>query len=593
MPKEVSPNTRLLYDLSQFITDYFNLEEIRMLCFELGINYENLPGETSNRKSRELVIYLGDKEESVQCQARYQELLSILQAKRSAFYPNLFEKLNLDGLDDIEEFPATILARQYCEGHADYTNATRSLYEKALGRIGLENRVGTMIIILILFTFALAAYLLWHQVRPEQMGGDFNIAVAPFYVVGEKPEIGQDVANSIFGRLQANFGERVLPIVEVWGPDEPLLNPVPVVRGDTDDIRDENAARLADEINADIIVYGMVVKDETGWTVTPKFYVSPNNFENATEILGPYDLGETFGLAEGNQRALRITAGDELTPRAEFLAQVAIGLTYYSIANYDRAAETLLSILPAEEEPEPANLESLRLVYLLLGNTMLKKALKQVDTIDPNSADSVDAAENRITLFLQEAESYFSQSSEMDSEYGRAYVGLGDTAYQQSFKCDVKGCGVDLASLEASVFYYEQALSSHNSPETAVIDAKVNYGLGQVYYRKGTVDGGESIGKAIDNFEAVIADYGSGDSPRARDIAAEAQARLGLIYCQQHRIEDALNSYNDAIKLHVDDPEQAANRLLAREIREQRIDLFAFRVMMLENEDTSNCSGTP
>jgi len=44
-------------DLRNKITSYFNDDEIQSLCFDLGIEYENLAGETREAKARELVIY--------------------------------------------------------------------------------------------------------------------------------------------------------------------------------------------------------------------------------------------------------------------------------------------------------------------------------------------------------------------------------------------------------------------------------------------------------------------------------------------------------------------------------------------------------
>lgn len=43
--------------LRQVLADYFNEEELRDLCFELGIDYENLAGSTKSGKARELVAY--------------------------------------------------------------------------------------------------------------------------------------------------------------------------------------------------------------------------------------------------------------------------------------------------------------------------------------------------------------------------------------------------------------------------------------------------------------------------------------------------------------------------------------------------------
>jgi hypothetical protein len=43
--------------LLNFLTDFFNLSEIRTLCFSLGISYEDISGETRTDKARELVAY--------------------------------------------------------------------------------------------------------------------------------------------------------------------------------------------------------------------------------------------------------------------------------------------------------------------------------------------------------------------------------------------------------------------------------------------------------------------------------------------------------------------------------------------------------
>lgn len=39
------------------ISQGFNLSELKGLCFDLGLDYENIPGETKESKARELVLY--------------------------------------------------------------------------------------------------------------------------------------------------------------------------------------------------------------------------------------------------------------------------------------------------------------------------------------------------------------------------------------------------------------------------------------------------------------------------------------------------------------------------------------------------------
>ncbi len=54
---DLSDNTSALATLRRNVEEYFNLEELADLTFELGIKYENIAGETLRAKSRELVIY--------------------------------------------------------------------------------------------------------------------------------------------------------------------------------------------------------------------------------------------------------------------------------------------------------------------------------------------------------------------------------------------------------------------------------------------------------------------------------------------------------------------------------------------------------
>ena len=46
-----------LTELHWELSDSFDLEELRTLCFTLGIDYHNLPGEGKAAKARELVAY--------------------------------------------------------------------------------------------------------------------------------------------------------------------------------------------------------------------------------------------------------------------------------------------------------------------------------------------------------------------------------------------------------------------------------------------------------------------------------------------------------------------------------------------------------
>ena len=47
-----------LIRLRNILEEHFNVEELKTLCFDLKIDYENLPGQGKASKARELVDYL-------------------------------------------------------------------------------------------------------------------------------------------------------------------------------------------------------------------------------------------------------------------------------------------------------------------------------------------------------------------------------------------------------------------------------------------------------------------------------------------------------------------------------------------------------
>jgi hypothetical protein len=51
--------TNSLTQLHRAIVDHLDLEELRKLCFDLGVNYDALRGEGSSGKARELILKIG------------------------------------------------------------------------------------------------------------------------------------------------------------------------------------------------------------------------------------------------------------------------------------------------------------------------------------------------------------------------------------------------------------------------------------------------------------------------------------------------------------------------------------------------------
>jgi hypothetical protein len=47
-----------LTDLHGLLTEYFNLDELRALCFQLGLDYEELRGEVKSARARDLITVM-------------------------------------------------------------------------------------------------------------------------------------------------------------------------------------------------------------------------------------------------------------------------------------------------------------------------------------------------------------------------------------------------------------------------------------------------------------------------------------------------------------------------------------------------------
>ena len=69
------PNQKFMTTLHRLLTSYFDREELRTLCFDLGIHYDDLRGEGRASKARELVMLMARRE-------RMPELIELAQKHR-------------------------------------------------------------------------------------------------------------------------------------------------------------------------------------------------------------------------------------------------------------------------------------------------------------------------------------------------------------------------------------------------------------------------------------------------------------------------------------------------------------------------------
>jgi tetratricopeptide (TPR) repeat protein len=360
---------------------------------------------------------------------------------------------------------------------------------------------------------------------PARMSGDFRVAIAAFGVHGDHADrdLGISVGNSVFLSVESILSELLHGLTEeVWGPAQ-----VGTLEGDTKEERALAAQQLAEEIAADIIVYGVIDATQPNWQVTPEFYVSGLSFTDALELVGQYDFGEAI-LVTGfsGDGGPRINLNRRLAPRIELLSNLMIGLAHYATRDFEQALIEFEKIDKGNIWAD--NIGGRQVLYLLLGN------------VSGRLGD------------LEDAEQYYLQALEHDPEYSRAYAGLGNVYFIYALERagELEDLSeIDVALLDKSVNYYKKAQAALNKPVMSDMDIKVHFGLGQAYLMRSYTSSDIIVAPAIPEFEAVIAAHDEGNL-RVRELAAHAHVRLAAIYAAGNMLEEAYLHYEAGIDIY-------------------------------------------
>lgn len=479
--------------------------------------------------------------------------------------PNIQAKLQSYGRDDWQEAHAVLyehFSRQSTQIGGGVITAVsleevlgrrtrrESVLQNLLNRLDKRMLVMLAVLVILIIGGSSSLYVLLRPDPLPPMAGDFRVAVAGFGQQASigRPEIGMELASSIYLRLQETFDE--LDLGFVVSIREPKL--VGTVKGDDPQERAEWAAELADQINAHVVVYGFIEMIDGREQVVPEFYVSPASFKDAEEIVGAQALGESFDLPKGDEPAEWLKASSEGDARVQALMRVVIGLSHYSLGQYEEA----LSILqPAKEIAAWRDEQGKEVLYLLTGNIAGRIAsakLSEAGHLEVIVRDDVIATSE---VTLTEAEDDYLFALELDPEYARAYVGLGSVYYLRAlfpFARTLDYADVDTADLDLAIATYNKAQTAQHQPAGTNIAAKVHYGLGKTYLMKALAVGlppSVVYDSAIAEFELVIEAYGNGSEPLLVQHAAESYASLGLISRLRGDFADAIAQYERAIAI--------------------------------------------
>ncbi len=388
--------------------------------------------------------------------------------------------------------------------------------------------VGSIVLLVVAVLAALLAFDVISLRPPDQMSGDFNIAVAQFAVLDEAGRLVDDagegglrVAERIGATLQAEFADR--PEVEVWfdGPELErdhnaaigVVAPAPL--GVTE------PAAAAETLNADVVIHGDIRPDGAADTLTLRFYVRPQYQADFSQMVGFHEFTTripVFDPANPREEVWR-----ELDPLATALAWLTQGLRLEILGEQAAAQEAFARA--AEFAPDSD------VVQYFLGQEQFYSAQRT----------GGDEAQ------LAAAEVAFNEALRLNPDNARAAIGLGSVRF-------VRGQRL-LNEAEAGNDFSEAALAPIRQEAQAALEAYTpvalrgeqadTYGvpvsgiarvgraialrlLGEVAFRGGDLAAAEAhINEAIAALEDDAATLDIANDPR---LPAQAYQALGSIY---------------------------------------------------------------
>ncbi|HEX2222170.1 MAG TPA: CHAT domain-containing protein [Candidatus Limnocylindria bacterium] len=392
---------------------------------------------------------------------------------------------------------------------------------------------------------------------PPPMSGDFNIAVAEFAARGgpdrvEPSDEASALARSVYDTLEAELADLHGFQIDVRPPD--LTGRLP---GATPDARAAAAAALADEINADVVVYGTLSAEGTAFE--PEFFVSERKLVDAQELAGQYRLGTALEVAADistNPVARRLLR-DRLLERTQALAEFVLGLSYFVNGEYEDAERHLATAAATEGWDDADGKE---VAYLFLGTARGKQ-------------DELD-----------DARSAYERALALNPEYARAVYGLAEVRFQESNGTGCEAGTIDEAGLREAMEGYRAALAATDQPPRAEIPVVVHLGLGRVFVCLSQALVEDRWAEAEAEFRAVIEEFEGGKEHLA-ELAAEAYGGLALALLPPEDDPDpaayrsAAESYARAVELSVRDER--------REVFELQLDFACGRLEALGVEEDS------
>jgi tetratricopeptide (TPR) repeat protein len=363
-----------------------------------------------------------------------------------------------------------------------------------------------------------SAQMIYHSVQgPARMTSDYNVVVTEFDARDPAGRaVHSDAASDLSQRLATALSKDVETVgpglIEVRSPEQAGR-----LAGSTPEERAREARRLADQINADVVVYGWL--DESRTTLQPEFYVRDRVLQDAQELVGSFRLGSAIreAAAIDVEKAAGIELRETLVSRAKALSELVFGLSYFRLGRFSDAAQHFDVALDAPGWPDSDGKE---ILYLFRGS----------------SAGALGD--------LAAARQWFDRALAINPAFARARLGLAEVGFQEAKGRCERG-EVDSQALLAARGAYQDVLAATDQPASANVAAKAHLGIARVDVCISQAELENRWEEAATEAGIVVSKFEAGDDS-LRELASEAHGVIAISSLPVTGDPNAAAHYGDA-----------------------------------------------
>jgi uncharacterized protein YukE len=433
--------------------------------------------------------------------------------------------------------------------------------------------------------------------EPPMSTAGVNIAVAEFTpLTGDSllsTEDGRQLRDDLVTVMQTTLDRMDSSL----RPGE--VRPTTAITGTDPATREANVEKLAQALNATIVLYGRIAPQANGiYLVYPEFYVSPaeKGFDYGAEIIGSTEFGRPVQFSPPLNAPELAEVNAELKARIEALKDVVKGLAHFGVKQDTEAYQSFQSA----QEAMRGYSSGQEVIQLLLGAVKLReyRRFSGQELEEGTVPDLAQAKEAR-----KQAESHFAQGLALDHTYARLNLGMGGIALAQATELISPTSAIwpddILGRLVDARFWYGQALTASDEQSPfGYVPVKAQLGVSKTYlgeYRYYLQKMQQAIqaqdapvadnfrqlaqnaySKAVTGFKQVVSGYNEAYQPSELvELAGSAQAMLAeLELIQADYLERTGRPDENLYRQTLADCNDAHETLGAEELKKSRLALY-------------------